>query len=173
MRGNDGHIGPTASSARHGEWLELRPIGGNADPEIVGEAEMPNKSNYFRGNDPSKWHSNVPNFGKVRYKEVYPGIDLVFYGNQGQMEFDFVVAPGADPNVIRMAVSADAELKLADNGDLRMKVGDSEIVFHAPVVYQAGPQVSFPLTGRPLRKCLFMAQEVCFGVLREYFPAAF
>jgi hypothetical protein len=69
--------------------------------------ELPGKSNYFIGNDPTKWRTNVPNYAKVKYANVYPGVDLVYYGNQGQLEYDFVVQPGADPRSIQLAVVSD------------------------------------------------------------------
>jgi hypothetical protein len=72
-----------------------------ADPhaKVVGMDELPGKSNYFIGNDPKKWRTNVPNYGKVKYSGVFPGIDLVYYGNQRQLEYDFVVSPAAGLSV--------------------------------------------------------------------------
>jgi len=75
--------------------LLMRLVAANADAKVTGLDEVPGKSNYFIGNDPKKWRTNVPNYGKVRYENVYPGVDLVYYGNQRQLEYDFVVAPGA------------------------------------------------------------------------------
>ena len=72
---------------------------------MTGQDELPGKANYFLGNDPSKWRTNVPTYAKVRYESVYPGVDLVYYGTQGgELEYDFVVAPGADPNAIALGV---------------------------------------------------------------------
>lgn len=75
-----------------------------AAARVSGEDELPGKSNFFIGNDPKKWHANVPTYAKVRYQEIYPGIDLVYYGNQQQLEYDFVVSPGADPHHIEFEV---------------------------------------------------------------------
>jgi hypothetical protein len=124
----------------------------NADPNatITGARELPGKVNYFLGNDPKKWRTNVPTYGEVRYRSVYPGIDLVYYGNQGgQLEYDFVVAPGADPRSILLAVDATAQVgskqkpvgsgrpKIASNGDLVVRAdGDHEVRFRKPFVYQ-------------------------------------
>jgi len=73
----------------------------------MGAEELPGKTNYFIGNDPKKWRTNVPTYAQVRYHDVYPGVDLVYYGNQGgQLEYDFVVAPGADPSAIALDVGA-------------------------------------------------------------------
>jgi len=86
--------------------LRVKLLGGNPNPKIVGTDELPRKSNYFIGNDPKKWRTNVPNYAKVRYANVYRGVDLVYYGNQAQLEYDFVVSPGADPRQIVLDVGA-------------------------------------------------------------------
>ena len=80
--------------------LRMKLVGANPEAEVAGLEELPGKSHYFIGNDATKWRTNVPHYGKVKYEEVYPGIDLVFYGNQRQLEHDFVIAPGADPGAI-------------------------------------------------------------------------
>jgi hypothetical protein len=87
--------------------VRMKLVGANASAEVSGADELPGKSNYFIGNDPKNWRTNVPTYAKVRYQGVYPGVDLVYYGNQGgQLEYDFVVAPGADPNIITLDVGA-------------------------------------------------------------------
>ena len=83
----------------------MKLVGANARAKITGLDELPGKSNYFIGNDPMKWRTNVPNYAKVKYQSVYPGIDLVYYGNQQQLEYDFVVAPGANPRAIRFEIA--------------------------------------------------------------------
>ena len=87
---------------------------------ITGEAPQPSTSNYFVGNDPGKWLHSVPNFGRVRYTGVYPGIDLVYYGNEGQLEYDFVVAPGASPNPIHIAFQGAERIGIDGHGDLKL-----------------------------------------------------
>ncbi|MBI3249008.1 MAG: hypothetical protein HYZ50_21100 [Deltaproteobacteria bacterium] len=82
--------------------LRMQFIGANLNPQIAGHEELPGQVNYFIGNNPDKWRTNIPTFAKVQYQDVYPGVDLVYYGNQQQLEFDFVVAPGADPKAIRL-----------------------------------------------------------------------
>src|SRR5204862_3585507 len=82
----------------------MKLVGANRTAKVTGLDELPGKSNYFIGNDPKKWRTDVPTYAKVRYQDVYPGIDLVYYGNQRQIEYDFVVAPGADPKAIALAV---------------------------------------------------------------------
>ncbi|MFN3472374.1 MAG: hypothetical protein ACK4ZR_07220, partial [Aquificaceae bacterium] len=82
------------------ETVAFKPINANKAPQIVAEEELPGKVNYFIGNDPKKWKTNIPTYAKVRYKEIYPGIDIVFYGNQRQLEYDIMVKPGADPSKV-------------------------------------------------------------------------
>jgi len=84
--------------------LRMQLLGSNAQAGMVGTDALPGKSNYFLGKDPSQWRANVPNYRKVAERAVYPGIDLIYYGTQSQLEYDFVVAPGADPHAIRLAV---------------------------------------------------------------------
>ncbi|AXC10325.1 Cell surface protein [Acidisarcina polymorpha] len=93
-------------------------------------------ANYFIGNDSAKWLTNIPTYAKVKYSNVYPGIDLVYYGNQRQLEYDFVVAPNADPKQARLHFAGASKLKLNDSGDLEILAKDGEIALHKPVVYQ-------------------------------------
>jgi hypothetical protein len=126
-------------SAIENQVVRLRLVGANPNAEVVGADELPGKANYFIGNDPKKWHTTVPTYAKVRYRNVYPGIDLEYYGNQdGQLEYDFVVAPGADPGRITLRVGAhrDAPLRIAPDGDLVISAEGGEVRFHKPVVYQ-------------------------------------
>jgi uncharacterized repeat protein (TIGR01451 family) len=98
---------------------------------------LPGKSSYFIGNDPSKWVRNIPQFGRVEYQSVYPGIDLVYYGNDHQLEYDFRVAPGADPNQI--ALNFQGASARVDAGDLVLTTSGGDICFHAPHIYQPSP----------------------------------
>ena len=96
--------------------LRLKLVAANAAPQVSGMEELPGKSNYFRGSDPRKWRTDVATYAKVKYAGVYPGVDLVYYGNQGQLEYDFIVAPGAKPSAIALSlqgaerVNVDAHL---------------------------------------------------------------
>src|SRR4029077_8942352 len=76
-------------------WLKI--LGANANAQVTGGDPLPGKINYYVGNDPSRWRIGVRQFGRVTYRSIYPGVDLTYYGNQQQLESDFVVAPGADP----------------------------------------------------------------------------
>jgi hypothetical protein len=97
--------------------LRMKLLNANVKAEISGQDELPGTSNYFAGSDPSMWHTNVRRFAKVRYQNVYPGVDLVYYGNQRQLEYDFVVRPGTDPSVIRLAIDG-ANRIVIERGDL-------------------------------------------------------
>lgn len=110
----------------------------NTLPQASGEEELPGKSNYFIGDDPAKWRTNVPSYAKVRYSEVYSGIDLMYYGNGRQLEYDFVVAPGADPAAIRLAFEGGQGMAMDRDGDLVLKTetAGEEIRLRKPVVYQ-------------------------------------
>ncbi|HEV2349102.1 MAG TPA: SBBP repeat-containing protein [Terriglobia bacterium] len=116
--------------------LRMKLVGANAEASVTGADELPGKSNYFVGNDPKKWRTNVPNYAKVRYRDVYPGVDLVYYGNQGQLEHDFVVSPGSDPKVIRLAISGARKFDLDQNGDLKLGVPGGDVTLKRPHVYQ-------------------------------------
>ncbi|MBI2928429.1 MAG: SBBP repeat-containing protein [Verrucomicrobia bacterium] len=116
--------------------LRMRLVGANFSPSLRGEDELRGKVNYFIGNDPSLWRANISTFAKVRFEEAYPGVDLVYYGNEGQLEYDFVVAPGADPNVIALEFDGAEELKLDERGDLIVRLGGQEVRWRRPLVYQ-------------------------------------
>jgi len=120
--------------------LRLKPLGSADNPRVIGEELLPGRVHYLIGNDRTKWRSNVPTYAKVRYSDLYPGIDLVYYGNQGQIEYDFVVAPGADPKNIRLGIDAGAmnvsRPQIADNGDLVVKAGAGEVRLWKPTIYQ-------------------------------------
>ncbi len=123
-------------SLRSAGPLRMRLVGAHPRPATVGEQELPGKSHYFIGNDPQKWRTNVPNYAAVRYRQVYPGVDLVYYGNEGQLEHDFVVAPGASPRAIRLRVEGADQVSLEENGDLRLLLAGRELRLLRPVIYQ-------------------------------------
>jgi len=116
--------------------LRMKLIGSNRSAKIEPLDPLPGRSNYFIGSDPSKWRTNVPNFAKVAVHGVYPGIDLIFYGNQQQLEYDVVVGPGADPNRFRLKFTGADRLRRESNGDVLVSVGGAEIRQRKPVVYQ-------------------------------------
>ncbi|MGB6690336.1 MAG: Ig-like domain repeat protein [Terracidiphilus sp.] len=127
--------------------VRMNLLGARTAQQTTGEEPLPGKANYFTGNDASKWQLSVPMYGKVRLQRVYPGIDLVYYGRQGRLEYDFVVAPGADASAIRMNFDG-AKVDLAANGDLVLPVsGGPAIRFNKPVVYQMKDGARRPVDG--------------------------
>ncbi len=119
-----------AFALRNGETsldLRMKFAGANPTAEIEGVDPLPGKSNYLAGDDRSKWRTGVENYARVRYREIYPGVDLIFYGNQRQLEYDFVVAPGADPGGIKLQFDGAKKLALDANGDLILRGNGSEL----------------------------------------------
>ena len=116
--------------------IQFRLSGAAKSPVVFGEDRKPGKVNYFIGNDPTKWRTNVPTYAKVRYKSVYPGIDLVYYGNSRQLECDFAVSPGANPNRIQFEITGAREIRVDAAGNLLLKTDSGELHFESPVVYQ-------------------------------------
>ena len=125
-----------AQTAAATDVVRMQLAGANGKAEPVGADRLPGTANYILGNDPAQWHTNVPTFGKVRYAEIYPGVDLVYYGNQQQLEYDFVVAPGASVEPIRLHFAGAKKLKLDENGSLIIAAANGNIVFRKPLVYQ-------------------------------------
>ncbi len=120
----------------------------NPTPQPEGVDKQPGISNYFLGNDPAKWRTNVPHYARVRYSDVYPGIDLVYYGNPQRLEHDFIVAPGADPAVIQLAISGAEQATVNAEGDLVLTVPGGEVVQQAPKIYQVIDGQQQAVTGR-------------------------
>ncbi|MGA2004903.1 MAG: SBBP repeat-containing protein, partial [Terriglobales bacterium] len=111
-------------------------VGAASSPAAVGEDPLPTKVNYFIGNDPKKWRTNVRTYAKVRYQNVYRGIDLVYYGSNRQVEYDFVLAPGADANQIQFSVTGADSLNVDAQGNLVLTKGTNQLHFQAPNIYQ-------------------------------------
>jgi len=133
------NTGSTPALAQPSNLVRMRLVAANPDAAATGSDELSGRSNYFLGNDRSKWHSNVPNYAKVKYPGVYPGIDLVYYGTQGELEYDFVVAPGADPQAIRLQLEGSQRepLRVDAAGVLIADTTAGEVRFHKPVIYQS------------------------------------
>ncbi|HYF01237.1 MAG TPA: SBBP repeat-containing protein, partial [Planctomycetota bacterium] len=143
-----------------GAPLRLTFAGRAAAPAITAEAPLPGVVNYYRGTDPAGWRTGVATYGRVRYAGVYSGVDVVVYGNQRRLEYDFVVAPGADPGAIRMRVDGADRLTLDTNGDLRITRASGTIVQQAPVLYQERDGVREPIQGRYVVR----GREIAFAV---------
>jgi hypothetical protein len=116
--------------------LNMQLVGAKSDSAITGADRLPGTSSYFIGNDPSQWHKNIPQFGRVQYQSVYPGIDLVYYGNQGKLEYDFRVAAHSNPDQLKLHFTGVENLKVAENGDLIAATNAGDVRLQAPQVYQ-------------------------------------
>ncbi|MCQ3976943.1 MAG: hypothetical protein DPW09_26235, partial [Anaerolineae bacterium] len=119
-----------------GAALRMSLVGAETNPRLTGQHELPGRNNYFIGNEPANWYSDIPTFEQVRYSQVYPGIDLVLYGNQQSLEYDFRVEPGADPGQILMNYAGAQSLELDEAGDLIIRLPGGEVRQKAPVIYQ-------------------------------------
>ncbi len=127
--------------------LRMKLVNTNPKTEISGQDELPGKSNYFIGNDPKKWHTNVQQFSKVRYKSVYPGVDLLYYGHQRELEYDFVLQPGASPQAIRLGIAGARRLWL-EHGDLVLTSTGGNLRLRSPNIYQEANEVRHQVRGR-------------------------
>ena len=132
--------------------LRMKLIGANVSPRVAGLDELPGKVNYFIGNDPKKWRTNVPTYAKVKYKDVYSGIDLVYYGKQRQLEYDLIVAPGTDPGVIKLAFEGANKVRIDPQGNLILHIAGGEVNFHKPFVYQKLNGIKHAIPGRYVLK---------------------
>jgi len=124
--------------------LSMRLASSNPRPAIEGLDLLPSWSSYLIGNRPERWQPHVRHYRRVRYRGVYPGIDLIYYGKGRQLEHDFVVAPGADPSGIRMRFEGAGRISLGADGSLTLDVGGSEVRFSRPVAYQVSGGNSSP-----------------------------
>jgi len=127
--------------------LQFKLVGAAKNPAVVGEVQQPGKVNYFIGNDPKKWRTNVATYARVRYRNVYPGIDLVYYGNHRQIEYDFAVSPGVDPSRIQFEIKGAKNVRLDANGDLVLTTGTGELHFQSPAIYQESNGTRVPVQG--------------------------
>jgi Beta-propeller repeat len=118
--------------------LRMKWIGANQNPQMLAEQPLPGKMNYLIGRDPARWHTDLPTYARVRYRELYPGVDAVFYGTQGDIEYDLVLSPGTSPGKISFALDGAKQIKLAANGDLVLALENRGIKVRQlrPVVYQ-------------------------------------
>ncbi len=116
--------------------VRLRLLDANPSSQAAGLAALPGRVNYFRGNDPRRWLTGIPTYARVKYEAVYPGVDLIYYGSQGELEWDFVVAPGADPGAIRLGFEGVGDLRLDPQGDLVLATRAGELRLRKPRVYQ-------------------------------------
>jgi hypothetical protein len=150
--GYDIFLSPTATTltvfANHtqqSDVLKMTLRGANVS-QPKPETPLDSKVNYFIGSDPSRWHIGIPTYSKVRYSAVYPGTDLVYYGNQHQLEYDFVVSAGHDPSAIALEMQGAQHLRKTADGELEVQLGAGSIVWKAPVAYQVRGDKREPVT---------------------------
>ena len=153
--------------------------GAKSSPAMAGAGGKAPSAAILSETTRPKWVTGTPNFARVRYREIYPGIDLAFYGNQGQLEYDFVVAPGASPKAIRLQFDGVDGMHLDRAGDLVLNAANGEVRQHKPIVYQEGPggrqivegryalqshnRVSFEIAGYDRRKALVIDPTLSFA----------
>ena len=130
--------------------LSMKLEGANVSANSEALNPLPGKRNYLIGNDRSKWRTDVPTYAGVRYDEVYPGISVLYYGRQDRLEYDFKIAPGADPKTIKLAFNRDLRPRIAANGDLVLRFAGGELREPNPTIYQEIAGERRPVPGRYL-----------------------
>lgn len=128
--------------------LSMALVNADSRAQIQGTEQLPGKSNYLIGNDPAKWHRNISQFARVRYANVYPGIDLVFYGSRGRLEYDFEVAPGGDARRVGLGFQGSKDVSIDDNGDVVLAFASGDVRLQAPHFYQKVGLEERPVKGR-------------------------
>jgi uncharacterized repeat protein (TIGR01451 family) len=136
------------SSRKQSSTLRMKLVGAHLASKITGLDERPGKSNYLIGNDPAKWQTDVPSYTRVEEDEVYPGISLVYYGNQRQLEYDFIVSPGANPNLIRLSFTGAQHVRIDQSGDLILRTAGGTLRQHKPIIYQESNGTRQEIAGR-------------------------
>jgi Calcineurin-like phosphoesterase/Beta-propeller repeat len=127
---------PSRTKKTNIAMLRMELVGANQAPRVTGLEEFSSKSHYFIGDDPTKWRTNVSHYGKVQFEQVYPGVDLVYYGNQRQLEYDFVVTPGADPKIIKLKFAGADRQEIDARGDLVLRTAAGDFRQRKPLIYQ-------------------------------------
>ena len=115
-------------------WINL--TGARRDAQVEGIDPLPGRVNYFIGNDSTKWHTDIPTYARVKYRSVYPGIDLIYYGTPRALEYDLIAAPGADPGAIRIELQGADQTRLDPSGDLVISTAAGDLTMRRPRVYQ-------------------------------------
>ena len=155
------HVLREALRARKMTAVRMRFEGANPAAQIRATDRLLKKTNYFIGSDPKKWRTGVASYARVKYADIYPGVDLVFYGNQRKLEYDFVVAPGANPQAIRLSLEGARKLRVNARGDVVLSVAGGEVVLQKPVVYQMLKGLRHEIPGRYI---LTKGHQVSFSV---------
>jgi photosystem II stability/assembly factor-like uncharacterized protein len=144
----------SSSSTAAGATLRMKLMGANPAPQIIGTDELLGKSHYLIGRDPKAWRTDLHTYAKVHYRDVYPGVDLVYHGDhQRQLEYNFTLAPGADPKVIDLAFEGTQEAQInIEDGDLALRLTDGVIRLRKPVVYQMADGIKREIASHYARK---------------------
>ena len=155
--------GPTSISKKEltGTTLRMRFVDATAQARVHADKELAGKVNYFIGNDSKKWLRNIPTYGRVLYDDLYPGIDLMYYGNQRKLEYDFIVHPGANPDAIVIAFDGADDLNIDTNGDLVLRTALGDLRMASPLTYQEVDGVRREVSSRYVRKS---AREIGFEI---------
>jgi hypothetical protein len=143
------HLAAAKPYARsNSDIVRIKFVNANPAPSIIGLDALPGKSNYFMGNDAKRWQTGIPQYQRVQYRAIYPGIDVIFYRNRyEQLEFDFVIAPGADPKAIQMAFEGATRLKADSSGAVFLRSGTAQVRLAKPVIYQMESGARKPIGG--------------------------
>lgn len=141
---------PTSKSSRSA-IVRMKMAGANLTPSSEGLEPLSGKLNYLIGNDPKQWHTNVPTFARVAYRNVYPGVDLVWYADKGRLKYDFIVAPGADPAAIKLDFAGAQKLEITAQGDLVVSAAGRELQQQKPVIWQDQDGKRKEIAGRFIR----------------------
>jgi hypothetical protein len=129
---------PGQVNSEAGAALRVRFLHANEAAPMQATKELIGKVNYLRGKDPNGWHTDIPTFAEVAQRGVYPGIDVVYYGNQRQLEYDLVVAPDANPRAIALSFIGAENVKIDANGDLVISSAAGDVRIRRPLAYQQG-----------------------------------
>jgi hypothetical protein len=133
--------------ASRDQVITIRFLAASPSPSITAEGPLPGAVNDYAGADPAQWQTGVPTFERVRYTDLYPGIDAVFYGNARELEYDFIVKPGASPSSVRLAFEGAERIELAPTGHLLLHTAAGALTQRAPVIYQETDGVRHPIDG--------------------------
>lgn len=145
-----GKSGGRKAAPQPASVVRMQLQGANRAAQVRAEGEIATRSHYLLGNDSRNWRTGVRHYTRARYEQVYPGVDLVYYGNQRQLEYDFVVAPGADPRQIRLRFKGTERVEVSPQGDLLLHTAEGTLKQHRPVVYQEQGGRRTPVPGRYL-----------------------
>jgi YVTN family beta-propeller protein len=138
--------------APHDDLVRMKLVGARRDAQVSGLERLPGTSNYFLGNDPAMWRKNISMYEKVRYSQIYRGVDLVYYGNQRELEYDFIVAPGVDPGIIRLSIIGPKRIWIDRDGNAVLQCGQEIVRLQKPRLYQEGGALNREISGRYLLK---------------------